>query len=172
MAKGRKALRDRRAGRRALASPEVIAKHDKIILAEIRKREVLEEQVAAQTKVIAERCHDAMEDGVETSHIGEKLLKLSRQMVYKIVRENVFGKTPSGKAVKPPGKPGPKPGSKRKAAPKKATSKPKKASSAKKKPSGKGVAAFAKRPKKAESKEGKKRTHRRPVARSKDKASK
>lgn len=169
MPKGKQATRDRRPGRRALASPEVITKHDKIIKAEIRKEEDLKAQLDAQKTVIAERCFDAMEDGVETNHIGENLLKLSRQMVYKLVRERVFGKTPSGETFKSPGKPAKTKTGKAKTA--EAKSAPAKKSNSKK--AGKGVAAFAKRTKKDDKKEpAKKRSHRRPVQRKKAKASK
>ena len=85
----------RHRGRRKPATPKAEARHLKSIKEAERKRRDLESRADKQVTIVAERISKAMEDGVMTNRVGEAL-GISRQMVYKLVRERVDGK-PLGK---------------------------------------------------------------------------
>lgn len=98
------ATQTRHPGRRPPASESKEQKH----LSKIEKK--LEARNDQRTKLdeandeLAKACDDAMNDGVQTNVVA-KTLDVSRQMVYKLVRERVDGKpmtsaNGSGKATK------------------------------------------------------------------------
>lgn len=80
----------RHPGRRKPATEKVRDKHKKLIKSAEKRRRDLEKKVEDQKKVLAKRIDTAAQDGVETKEIAE-WLGLSRQMVYKLVRELVDG---------------------------------------------------------------------------------
>jgi DNA invertase Pin-like site-specific DNA recombinase len=96
----------RHPGRRKPASPNVIAKHEKLITQAEKKRRKLETDTNSAMTTLAERIDKAMQDGVPTNVIA-KNLGISRQMVYKLVRERVDGR-PLGNAKKGPSQNGAK----------------------------------------------------------------
>lgn len=86
----------RHPGRRKPATEKAEQRHLKLIREAEKKRRKLEEQADKQVTVLAERIDKAMQDGVQTNRIGDGL-GISRQMVYKLVRERVDGRPLGGK---------------------------------------------------------------------------
>jgi len=170
----------------------VISRKDNLVKAfevlplQSRKKDLLKQLIENYRKrskseraELAVRANDLYKKGLSSVEVGKELglspngiTKLLRAHGYpirsaaesnKLVRERVFGKTPSGETFKGQSKAAKPKASKAKATPAK--------KSASKKGSGKGVAAFAKRTKKDDKKEPTKRKVRRPVQK-KTKASK
>lgn len=104
----------RHPGRRKAADGKVAERHfDTILKAEAKRRE-LEEKAKQATTDLAEKIDKAMQAGVQTNLIAEKL-GVSRQMVYKLVRERVDGKPLASKAKPKATKAASKPKAKRSA---------------------------------------------------------
>lgn len=81
----------RHPGRRKQATQKVRDAHVKKIQEAEKKRRDFEQKAEKQVNVLAERIDKAARDGVETKDIAD-VLGISRQMVYKLVRERVDGK--------------------------------------------------------------------------------
>lgn len=80
----------RHPGRRKPATEKTQDKHKKLIKSAEKKRRDLEKKADGQKEVLAKRIDTAAQEGVETKQIAE-WLGISRQMVYKLVRERVDG---------------------------------------------------------------------------------
>lgn len=91
----------RHRGRRSPADSKTVEKHRKLILEAQKKRKKAEGDLQKQMNTLAERIDKAMAAGVATNFIAEQL-GVSRQMVYKLVRERVDGK-PLGSQKLPSG---------------------------------------------------------------------
>jgi predicted transcriptional regulator YheO len=91
----------RHRGRRSPADPKTVEKHRKLILEAQRKRKAAETDLQKRMNILAERIDKAMAAGVATNFIADEL-GVSRQMVYKLVRERVDGK-PLGSQKLPSG---------------------------------------------------------------------
>lgn len=94
----------RHRGRRKQPDPKKAERHLKSILAAQKKRRKLEDDLQNQMDVLAGRIDKAMEDDVPTNRIATTL-GLSRQMIYKLVRERVDGKSLGSSKAKDNGKP-------------------------------------------------------------------
>lgn len=170
MAKDTKAKPRRSRGRRAIASPKTAEKFERQIKQALETQEKHEEKAQEQRTKIAHLSDEAQNAGVSTGFIAD-ILGLSRQMVYKLIRERVYGETVSGQPIerngKEPARKASKASGKKKAAPKsKAKAKPKAAAKAKAEPTGK-VRGFGPAKKKGKAKGGSKPRGRMPVNRKK-----
>ena len=95
----------RHPGRRKPATDSTKDKHKKLIISAEKKRRDLEKRAEAQVGVLAKRLDTAAADGVETKQMAE-WLGISRQMVYKLVRERVDGVPLAKPTAKKPSKNG------------------------------------------------------------------
>lgn len=89
----------RHPGRRKAASTATIKKHEKLLKEALKKKEKAEAEVEKARNLIAQRADAATQANVETNFIGN-VLGVSRQMVYKTIRERVDQK-PLSKASPP-----------------------------------------------------------------------
>jgi hypothetical protein len=85
------AAETRHRGRRKQADPKKADRHIKGIREAQKRRRKLESDAQKSMDTLAKRINAAMQDGVETNRIATEL-QLSRQMVYKLVRERVDGR--------------------------------------------------------------------------------
>lgn len=82
------ATKKRHPGRRPRAPEKTVKKHERLIREAEKKRRATEQKAKEQTDILARRIDTAMTAGVETNFIAD-VLGISRQMVYKLVRERV-----------------------------------------------------------------------------------
>lgn len=85
----------RHPGRRPAAPQKTKDKHERLIRSAEKSRRETEQKAKDKTNVLAKRIDTAMAAGVETNFIAD-VLGISRQMVYKLVRERV-DQVPMGK---------------------------------------------------------------------------